>query len=198
MTAKLQREIVSKLAKCDSDQALKVAREISDPWVRAQALSHVARFMVDDPSAIAQEAANAAQQCDESYKRSAVRAWEIAALAERGKNGSARQALQAATTEASLTTPACSRSEALILLLHAAARIGLTETLFVAEALRNVLSEDTHWRCIRAVKTAVAIITRLDHDAAKHFSEAIGDESTKAKCLAAIRDGGMAPRPFFW
>ena len=198
MTATLQRDKVSKLAKCDCAQALRVAREISDPWFRAQALSHVARFMVDDPCPIAHEAACAAQQCDDSFKRSAVRAWEIAALAERGRAEKARQTLHAAMTEALLTTPASSQSEALILLLHAAARIGLTETLFVAEVLRNVLSADTHWRCTRAVKDAVAIITRLDVEAAKHFSEAICDETTKAKCLVAIRTGGMAPRAFFW
>jgi hypothetical protein len=53
----------------------------------------VARFTDGDPVAIASEAARAAQECGDDYGKSAVRAWEVAALAERGSAAEARRSL---------------------------------------------------------------------------------------------------------
>ena len=198
MNSTLQRDTAAKLARSDSDEALKVARAISDPWFRAQALSHVARYTAGDPCKLAIEAERAAALCDDDFKRSAVRAWEVAALAERGKVKEARTALLASVKQATLATPPGSRSEALTLLLHAATRIGINETMLVAQALLSVLSVDSHWRCVRSVKEATAVITQLDSKSANNFVDGISDENTKSKCLAAIREGGMAARPFFW
>lgn len=84
MSAKHQRDLVSTLAKSNPEKALKQARCIQDPWYRAQALSWVARYTEGDPVSIAKEAARAALEGEDNYRKSAVRAWEIAALAERG------------------------------------------------------------------------------------------------------------------
>lgn len=80
MSATQQRDQVSRLAKRNPHQALEKARGIRDPWFMAQALSWVARYTDDDPVAIAREAAEAASRCEDEYKKTAFRAWEIAAL----------------------------------------------------------------------------------------------------------------------
>ena len=79
MSATEQRDQTSEIAKQNPSKALEKARGIRDPWFKAQALSWVARFTDGDSVAIAREAANAASDCDDQYKRTAVRAWEIAA-----------------------------------------------------------------------------------------------------------------------
>lgn len=197
MSVTYKRNKVAKLAKDEPSEALKIAKTITDPWYQAQAFSHILRY-TDNPSKIKKHLEKVVQRCDDPYKRSAVGAWEIAAYAERGELGQARKALTDSLERASSVTPASSQSEALILLLHAAARIGLSEAYGVAEKLRDILDTDTFWRCSRAVIAAVAILTNLDVASAKKLTEGINDEKTKTKCLATIEDGGMAPKVFFW
>jgi len=79
MNATRQRDESCDLAKVRPLEALNKAREIPDPWFRAQALSWVARFIDTNPVSIAAEAGMAAADCDDDYKKSAVRAWEISA-----------------------------------------------------------------------------------------------------------------------
>jgi len=93
VSATLQRNHASTLAKSNPKKALDQARKVHEPWFRAQALSWVARFTDGDPVAIASEAARAAQECEDDYRKSAVRAWEVAALAERGSTAEARKSL---------------------------------------------------------------------------------------------------------
>lgn len=154
MSATQQRDQTSELAKKNPRKALEKARGIRDPWLKAQALSWVARFTDGDPVAIAREAANAANDCDDQYKRTAVRAWEIAALGERGHCVEAQRALKSAMKRSNSVTPLSSRSEALTLLLHAAFRIGKSDAKLVANELRIACGNDPHWRCKRAVRDA--------------------------------------------
>ena len=84
----------------------------------------MARFTDGDPVAVACEAAKAARECEEDYRKSAVRAWEIAALAERGCAREARKSLSDALALGKCVEPMSSRSEALLLLLQGVFRIG--------------------------------------------------------------------------
>ena len=70
---------------------------------------------------------NAERECQDDYKRSAVRAWEIAALAERDCPTEARESLSEALALGKCIEPISSRSEALALLLQAAFRISRVE-----------------------------------------------------------------------
>ena len=99
----------------------------------------MARFTDGDPVAVACEAAKAAQECEDDYKKSAVRAWEIAALAERDCTGEARKSLSEALAIAKCVEPVSSRSEALLLLLQAAFKIGRDEAKSVYEILRGIV-----------------------------------------------------------
>lgn len=169
MNSSQQRDQVTKLAKQNPKKALEKARKINDPWYKAQALSWVVRYTEKDPIRIAREAAQAALLCDDDYKRTAVRAWEITALAERGLVDEAREILKSILNQQKSVTPLSSRSEALILLLHASFRIGKSEPKLVVVELESACGNDSHWRCKRALKDAKKLLTEE-----------------------------MKPRPFYW
>lgn len=169
MSATLQRDQATALAKSDPTLALAKAKSVSEPWFRAQALAWVARFTDADPLTLAKMAAKAASECDDDYKRSAVRAWEIAALAERNLVADARKALKAAVRVAENVHLASSRSEALFLLFQAASSISREDAASVLGRLDALCPEEEHWRCRRARR-----------DAHKMMEE------------------GATPRPFFW
>ncbi|MES2571983.1 MAG: hypothetical protein V4710_18255 [Verrucomicrobiota bacterium] len=159
MSATLQRDQASNLAKSNPKKALDMARKVDDPWFRAQALSWVARFTDGDPIAIASEAAKAAEKCNDDYKKSAVRAWEIAALAERGCMSEAGKRLSEAVRGAKKAIPASSRSEAFILLMQAAFAISRKDAVQVYEVLIATCSPDEHWRCKRAIRDGGRMIS---------------------------------------
>ena len=159
MSATLQRDHASTLAKSNPKKALAQARKVNEPWFRAQGLSWVARFTDGDPVAVALEAAKAARECEDDYKKSAVRAWEIAALAERDCTRDAQKSLSDALALGKCVEPVSSRSEALLLLLQAAFRIGRGEAERVYEVLKASCPVDEHWRCKRAVRDGGRILS---------------------------------------
>ena len=169
MSAYSKRDEVADIAKENPGKAHRKAQGIDDPWRRAQALSWVARYTDEDPVAIAAQAAKAARECDDPYKQVAVRAWEVAALAERERVAEARSSLREASEDTKNVTPPSSRSEALLLLLQAALSISHEDAATVNTELRISCKPEDHWRCKRAL---------LDG----------------AKMLACE----LTPRPFFW
>lgn len=169
MTPTQQRDQAAKLAKTDVRKALSTARSVSDPWFRAQAFSWVARFADEAPEPIAAQAADAASECDDDYKKSSVRAWEIAALAERKSLQGAQKALQEAVATAKRVQPSASRSEALLLLMQAALIISHETAMDVNAELTHCCPVGDHWRCKRAAKRASEML-----------------------------EGKLAPRKFFW
>jgi len=170
VSATLQRNHASTLAKSNPKKALDQARKVHEPWFRAQALSWVARFTDGDPVAIASEAARAAQECEDDYRKSAVRAWEVAALAERGSTAEARKSLSEALKLAKRIESVSSRSEALLLLMQAAFRIGRDEAMRAYSLLKESCPVEEHSRCCkRAVRDGERMIS-----------------------------GTQEPRPFFW
>lgn len=169
MSATLQRDQATSLAKINPKMALEKARTVSEPWFRAQALSWVARFTDADPVEVAKQAAKAASECDDDYKRSAVRSWEVAALAERDFKSEAQNALNEAIRVARTVQPISSRCEALFQLFQAAFSIVEDDASKANTVLIDSCPTAEHWRCKRAVR-----------DAAK------------------IMKGELQPRKFFW
>jgi hypothetical protein len=160
VSATQQRDQVCALARRDCRKALKKTRVICNPWFRAQALAWVARYTEDDPIKIAKQAAKAANECDDEYKQTAVRAWEIAALAERKLLTEARKVLRMALAQSRSVVPLSSRAEALMLLLQAACRISQSDARGVAEEVTNSCGNDSHWRCKRAIRDAGKLVHR--------------------------------------
>ncbi len=159
MSSSAKRDLVNNLARSDPREALEVAREIYDPWYRAQAYSWIARFTDGSPLDAVSHAASAANACKDKYQKTGVRAWEIAALAERGYLTEARDALETALEYSREIPQLSSRAEALMLLLAAAYRIGNDMLVKVVQELRDSCGEDSHWRCKRAIKEASKIVS---------------------------------------
>lgn len=167
MTPTRYRDQVAQLAKTNPDKGIEIAKKISDPWFQAQAWSHLARH-ADKPLPFARKAAKAASQTKDDYQRSAVRAWEIAALAERKLYVQARRSLTEAVELAVSVTPIGSLAESLFLLFQAAFKISIDDAAAVAEVL-NRSCDSNHWRAKRALKESVTMLS-----------------------------GEMPPREFFW
>jgi hypothetical protein len=169
VSATQQRDQVFELAKRDGCKALEKSRKISDPWFRSQALASVVRYIQNHPVEIAREAFQAADECNDDYKKTAVRAWTIAALAERGLFGEAKEEMLIALARSKCVAPFSSRSEALMLLFQAAFRISKADAQAVADELKTSCGKDSHWRCKRAIRDADKML-----------------------------EGQLEPRPFYW
>ncbi len=153
-----QRDEVCTLAQTAPQKAHELAIKVEDPWYRAQALSWVVRYTDSAPRTVAKVAIKAATECNDSYQRSAVQAWLIAALAERGDRSEAHKILKTAVALACTVQPVSSRSEALFLLFQAAFLIGTDEATAVYTQLHTVCSPD-HWRSKRALRRAKEILS---------------------------------------
>ena len=164
-----QRDQIAQLAKSKNAEAYKKAKDIKDPWFKAQALAHVARYGDDKAIKYSNEAIKTADSCDDEYKKVAVLAWVIAALAETKHLKQASSLLMDALNKSKNITPNSSKSEALILLLQAAFKIDVGTAKNVVKTIESALGNDTHWRCKRAIKDAKQLIS-----------------------------GEMKPREFFW
>ena len=102
------------LTAVDPAAALTVARRISDPWYRCQALTSIARTAPDKDSAQAfREARAAAAEASDDYRRTAVLAGTIAAAHARGERALAHRILQEALGRIPRVEPANSRAYAL-------------------------------------------------------------------------------------
>ncbi len=156
MTPTKLRDKVSQLAKSNEEEAAKVAKTIDDAWFRAQAWAHIARWAAE-PTLYAQQAAKAASQGKDDYQRSAVRSWEIAALAERGLFAEAVTSLNEAVGIAKTVEPMSSRSESLVLLLQAAFKISLDHAAKVHKVIETDC-DSTHWRSVRAKKLSMELV----------------------------------------
>lgn len=198
MSSTKQRDLVASLAKTDSQRALQKARKISDPWFRAQALAYVARYCDQAPISIADQAAKAAEACVDTYQQCAVRAWEIAALAERSHSKSAASRLKAVLSKVRQIEPPSSRSEALTLLINAAAYINSDAVETVAKLVVRVTDCHSHWLCDRAAVNAIGILYRFNPKSAAHLSQSVSNAKLRSKCDKIIAAGGSSPRSFFW
>lgn len=150
MTPTIYRDQVAELAKTDPDRAVKIAGKIQDPWFEAQAWSYLIRH-APKPLRFSRKAAKAASRGKDDYQRSAVRAWEITALAERAYHKHAQAALAEAVELATSIENQGSRSEALILLFQAAFKISKNDAAAVAEVIRTTY-DSSHWRARRALE----------------------------------------------
>lgn len=167
MTPTKYRDQVAKLAKADLAKAIEIARKISDPWFAAQTWAHIARY-ADKPLPFARKASKSASETKDDFRRSAVRAWEIVALAERRFLAQSRRSLAEAVDLAVSVTPIGSRAESLFLLFQAAFKISIEDARTVAEAF-NASCRSNHWRVVRA-----------------------------EKLIPQMLKGEMPPREFFW
>lgn len=156
MNSTKYRDETANLAKVNQAKAIATAERIKDPWFRAQAWAHIARH-ADKPLIYARKAAKSAAETKDDYQRSAVRAWEVAALAERGFYEQARKALNEAVSLAIAVRQEGSKAEALLLLFQAAFKVNAVEARRIATVMSDNVSV-SHWRGQRALKRVSAML----------------------------------------
>ena len=187
-----------RLIETDEAAAAAWAAGRPDARGRAAALGWLARFAAGDPVPHAYAAERAAAEGNDAFERSTARAWEVAALAERGEARRAAESLAAAAGEADRATPAGSRAEAWLLLMNAGFGLGVEAVRPIAERIRRDAAANPHWRMLRAEREAAALLTRLDAAAGGAFAAGVDDEARRRRCQREAGGGGRGPRPFFW
>jgi len=159
MTDTHLRDKISKMAQNNVKDAYIFTKKIEQPWFKAQALAHVARYSnKSDVLKIAKEARQVAYECDDDYKKSSVRAWEIVALAERGFKKESEKALNEAMKLAVAVEPVSSRSEVLFNLFQASCHIDMRIASKLYERMNYLCPTEEHWRAKRAMKNASEVL----------------------------------------
>lgn len=159
MTDTHLRDKVTKLAPVNVRDAYLLIKQIKQPWFKAQALASIVRYS-DTINVLkrSQEARKIAYECDDDYKKSAVRAWEIVALAECGFKDESKKSLNEAVNLSLNIEPLSSRSESLFLLFQASCYIDMKVAERLYERMKSLCPIDEHWRAKRAIKHAQEIL----------------------------------------
>jgi hypothetical protein len=191
------REQAIVLARSDTPAALRAAREIRDPWYRAQTLAAVARWAPDgEVEAIAAESLNACRECGEGYQRVAAGAWPLRALVERGALGIARAGLAPLLDDAATIQPAASRSEALFLLFQACFDLDANVRKDLLGRLVAAHDAAGHWRSRRNLASALAMLGATEPALVRSVADSLADDRVRRRVERPGADREK-PRPFF-
>jgi len=194
-----QRHLSNKLAGTDPEQALAVARGIKEPWFRCQALSQVARYWPGDAKCLLEEAVEAADLQDDTYKRVTVSAWPIRAYLERGSPSPAKSLLEKYTPATSNIENMGGRSQALLMLFQAARPFAADLWKPVFWALVDAAEPALAWRQLRNLRLAMAMVAADKPQLVQKALEQLSDERTISAIKRDFEAGKHAePRPFFW
>lgn len=194
------RSLANQLASERPQEALNVARSITAPWFRCQALAQVARYWPDETYVrILKEAVDAADQQDQIYNQVAVSAWPIRAYLERENSASAKPLLSKGISAVRSITNMGSRSEALFSIFQAAKPfdVDLWQPVFFAlvEASEPALA----WRQLRNLKNAVAMVATSNSDIARQSLKKLTDAKNISTVNRYLDEGvTIQPRPYFW
>ena len=138
----------------DPQKALILARLVNEPWYRAQSLAFVAWRLPEQCIEISKEAAIAAESSESLFEQSAVRVWEIEALARCGYSSEAIQSLESSVETAVRIELDSGRSESFLRLLESSHRFGARVFDRLYDRLVASCDPNQHWRCSMNVKRA--------------------------------------------
>jgi hypothetical protein len=194
------RELAHRLSRSEPEKALEVARKINDPWFKCQALSQVARYWPQaDYKRLLQEAVDAADAQNDTYKQVAVSAWPIRAYLERGEASSAKVLLNQYTSAATRIENMGSRSEALFMVFQAAKPFAPDLWQPVFWALMAATEPALAWRQRRNIRDAVAMIAQDGPALVEKAVARLSDDQAFRAFRRDLANGRRAePRPFFW
>jgi hypothetical protein len=200
MNPTLARDRATKLALTDTEAALKVARQIDDPWFACQALAWVARFAPNQRAqTIAKRALSVGRNHPDPYKSVACAAWPVRALIETGNMNVLMPILGKLMKRAATIESAVSRSEALLLLLQAVLPARRTVWKEVLSALITASQPCLHWRQRRNLRDALLMVASRDSTVASDAMHRIADQRTRTQIERRLAQGELAaPRAFFW
>lgn len=209
MQATQDRDRAARIAITDVKSALRIARDISDPWFRCQALASVAwRVDAEKPFfGIIDESLESGWSIKIPNRAATVVAWPVAALARHTLSGPGarertRSMLRAALDQlrkvvAEEPSP-ISRADALLIHVHALSpswpelRKGIID-LFMKEC-----RDPADRKRQRQIEEAALVIARDDSGTALTLASSL-DESRRRRTVARIEQKTMVlgPRTFF-
>lgn len=195
-----QRERSIRLGTSDPKQAVAIARVIDDPWFRCQSLAYAGRYWPgDDYESLLTEAVKAAESQDNWYKRVSVSAWPIRAYLERDCSIPAKRLLEQYAAKAINIENMGGRSEALMMLFHAAKPFdqGLWEPVlwYLVRATEPAIA----WRQVRNIRSALAMVSADVPSLVHEVTKRLTDEKIITQIKRDVDKGKTAePRAFFW
>ena len=199
MSATAQREQAIQAATVDFQRAVRLAREVAEPWFRCQALASVARHAPDgEVAGLAMEAVKAARAGNDRYQQVAACAWPVRALAERNETRRATQIVAEVLPLAGEITHPVSRLEALFLFWQAAYPLAGTVRHTVLGALVAACLAASSWRAGRTMRDVALIMAAEDRRRAEQLVASMPACRYKRQAERALAAGEThSPRTFF-
>lgn len=185
MSATTERDLACRAAKTDFLKALILARQVSEPWFRCQALACVARAAPEERVvATAQAAIAAALKDTDSYKQVAATAWPFRALIERDEQLKATSLLSDILALSTQIENPVSRSDALFL---------LWEAFFPVQSHNSVLSVlirscQGHWKADYLLRQIVLIMASESIESAREIIVFMRDGKYKRQAEKRLKE----------
>lgn len=180
MIAADERARAFKAAPLDFDKALVLAEKVSDAWYRCQSLAAVARFAPEGKVIpVANKALKAASLGADAYKRVAVAAWPVRALAERGKFEHANKVLPPVLVDANEVEPPVSKISALELLWEAVWPFSVDAKQLVLDTLLSACQVTNSWRAGRIMNHVALVVATEDKAHAQRIIDSMRESAYK-------------------
>ena len=199
MSAVDERAKAMKAASTDFTKALLLAEKVSDAWYRCQSLAAVARFAPDgDVARVAVKALSAAMLGKDGYKRVAVAAWPIRALAERGKTPQAQRMIARLLEEAGRIEHPVSKIDALVLLWQATWPLPVATKQSVLDALLLACQVANSWKAGRIMRDVALVVASEDKVQAQRIVQAMRESVYKRQAQRRLDAGQIETVRFFF
>lgn len=200
MSATSERDRAVSVATTNSCKALALARQVSKPWFRCQALAWVARFAPDNEVVkIANEAIAAANAAEDLYQTLGAAAWPIRALIERGHEQRAVHMLPKLLAVYPAIENPVSRLNALFLLWQAVFPIKDDGKKSVLGALVKTCQATNSWQAGYTLRETALILANEDLSEAKRLVASMPIGVYKRQAERRIAEGQQGyVRSFFW
>ncbi len=197
MSATTERDVACRIARTDFAKALPLARTVSEPWFRCQALAYVARYAPDERVvSSAKQAIAAAATSTEPYIQVAATAWPLRALIERNQAATALQLLPQILELAPKIRQRTSLSDAMFLLWEALFPIGGEARKSMTDIL--IKSCVGHRKGEWNLRNATLIVAAEDLEAAQRLAAVIPDGKYKRQAHKRLGEGQkFEARSFF-
>jgi hypothetical protein len=209
MSATQERDRVARIAGSDNASALRIARNIGDPWFRCQALAYVAWNTADHKRflRLVAESLESGWSIRDANRSVTVIAWPVAALARRNyprpdalerSAGILREVIARLTGVIAKEPNPASRADALVLHVHALSPSRRQLRKGLLGLLMKECRDATNRKRQRQLEEAAMAIAPDDLDAALGLIASL-DQNRKRQTTARIEAQweGLGPRQFF-
>lgn len=196
--ASVKRDSVGTLAASEPVRALEVARSISDPWYRCQALAHIAWRLEDQHQRekVIGEALSAAFEQDEPNRVVSVASWAVWVMAQKGDrrlNSVVTELLDKIQSEPNPVR----QGDALLLLFEAVYHEPQLRDR-VLDPLLRACEQMKSWKRPRILTDIALVLAKDDPDRAAHVVDLIGESRQSRKAHRDLAAGKwLGPHDFF-